>query len=156
MTDPETRLRQAFQALADSVDTEPLVTQRRRRPLVPVLATAATVLVIGAAVVLARQSPEPAPPAAVSTAPTLTARAVPFDLLTHCGVDEALVEGVYYEAETPLIGPARSAPDGWDNPYQRGTMTLISSATAVFHDDLGHEVRFRARAGATTFKHLCD
>ncbi|KZB80091.1 hypothetical protein [Amycolatopsis regifaucium] len=84
------------------------------------------------------------------------ARSFPFALYTHCGIDEALVDGVYFEAERPLIGEAFSAPPGWDNPYQRGRMTLPSPDRAVFRDDLGHEVAFHARPGATAFKRICD
>lgn len=90
--------------------------------------------------------------------PPLTAQAevMPYDLYTHCGVDEAKIGAVYFEAESPLIGTARSAPPGWGNPEQPGTMTLLSSDRVVFHDDLGHEVFFRARPGATTPKLICD
>lgn len=85
-----------------------------------------------------------------------TAGALPYELYTHCGVDEALVDGIYFEADRPLIGEASSAPPGWDNPYQRGTMTLPEPGRAVFRDDRGHEVTFHSRPGATGFKRLCD
>ena len=68
---------------------------------------------------------------------------------------ETLVGGTYFEADTPLVGPG-NPPKGWVNPYQRGTMTLLTTSTAEFHDSAGHTVRFHARAGATGFKNLCD
>ncbi len=46
-------------------------------------------------------------------------------------------------------------PRGWGNPYQQGTMTLLSPAEAVFRDRAGHQVRFRLRSSAKTFKHVC-
>ncbi|WP_410614317.1 hypothetical protein [Amycolatopsis sp. lyj-109] len=159
MTDVEDRLRRAFHAFADTVDVRPApLPAPRRRPAAPLLAAAATVLVAGVLVVTATP-PEPAPPAAPT--PTLAPAPTPvtlpnFALLTHCGVDEAKIGDRFYEAETPLIGPARSSPPGWDNPYQEGTITLTSPVAAVFRDHLGHEVRFRLRPGATEFKQLCD
>ncbi|MFF1614355.1 hypothetical protein ACFVYA_41915 [Amycolatopsis sp. NPDC058278] len=158
-TEIEDRLRRAFAALASAVDvpdTEPELPRRRR--WVPVAAVAAAVVVVAGAVAFALSRPDP-PPAtlAVSTPPRTTAPpSFAFALLTHCGVDEAKVGNTYFEAETPLSGPARSAPAGWDDPYQHGTVTLYPPDAAVFHDARGHEVRFRARPGATGFKHLCD
>jgi len=156
MTEVENRLRQAFHALADTVDVEPAPAPAPRRRLVgPLVAAAATVLAAGVIVVLAAQ-PEPAPvPPAVVPLPTV-ASLPNFALLTHCGVDEAKIGVQFYEAETPLVGPAQSAPAGWDNPYQEGTMTLDAPGSAVFRDYHGHEVRFRLRPGATEFKRLCD
>lgn len=158
MTDLENRLRRAFHALADTVDVEPAPLPVPRRHLaVPLAAAAATVLVAGTIAVLAsRPGPAPVPPA-TPPAPTATPVTLPgFALLTHCGVDEVRIGTRYYEAVTPLIGPAHSAPPGWDNPYQHGTMTLDSPDSAVFRDDRGHEVRFRVRDGATAFKQLCE
>ncbi|MFH9723194.1 hypothetical protein ACH4M4_09500 [Streptomyces sp. NPDC017254] len=86
---------------------------------------------------------------------TPSVRAIPFELYTHCGIDEARVGSTYFEAETPLSGGAGNPPDGWDNPTQRGTMTLTSETEAVFTDDAGHEVKFRARPGASAFKRIC-
>lgn len=82
-------------------------------------------------------------------------RTMPFELLTHCGIDEALVGGTYFEARTPLSDGSGNPPDGWGNPTQHGTMTLTSGSEAVFTDDAGHEVHFRARPTAKAFKHLC-
>ncbi|MDH6439423.1 hypothetical protein M2158_007964 [Streptomyces sp. SAI-144] len=80
---------------------------------------------------------------------------IPFDLYTHCGIDEARIGSTYFEAEVPLSDGSGNPPDGWDNPTQRGTMTLKSETEAVFTDGAGHEVYFRARTGASTFKHVC-
>jgi hypothetical protein len=162
MTDVEDRLRSAFHALADTVDIRPAPRSApRRRPAVPLLAAAATVLVAGVIVVVAATPPEPKPAPPAAPPPALTPAPTPvtlpnFALLTHCGVDEAKIGDRFYEAETPLIGPVRSSPPGWDNPFQEGTMTIVSPGSAVFRDRLGHEVRFRQRPGATEFKHICE
>ncbi|SDZ08782.1 hypothetical protein SAMN05421504_109133 [Amycolatopsis xylanica] len=114
------------------------------------------VAVAGIACVYATRIPPPSPlfePPALSLA---APDSMPFDLLTHCGVDEAKIGTVYFEAEVPLIGTAQSAPPGWGNPLQPGRMTLLTPNRAVFRDDLGHEVFFRARPGATAPKLLCD
>ncbi|MEV4942193.1 hypothetical protein [Streptomyces zaomyceticus] len=93
---------------------------------------------------------------ATQTAPaTPTPRAISFELYTHCGIDEARIGPTYFEAETPLSDGSGNPPDGWGNPTQLGTMTLRSATEAVFTDDAGHEVKFRARPGARAFKHIC-
>ncbi|MEU1231995.1 hypothetical protein [Streptomyces sp. NPDC005828] len=82
-------------------------------------------------------------------------RTIPFDLYTHCGIDEARIGSRYFAAETPLSDGSGNPPEGWGNPYQRGTMTLTSETEAVFTDDAGHEVKFRARPGTEPSKPLC-
>ncbi|MFF4758351.1 hypothetical protein [Streptomyces sp. NPDC001292] len=86
---------------------------------------------------------------------TPSGRSIPYDLYTHCGIDEARIGSTYFEAEAPLSDGSGNPPEGWGNPTQRGTMTLTSEREAVFTDDAGHEVKFRARPGASAFKHLC-
>ncbi|KAF5990711.1 hypothetical protein [Streptomyces sp. WAC00263] len=87
---------------------------------------------------------------------TPSVRTIPFDLYTHCGIDEARIGSTYFEADPPLSDDSGNPPEGWDNPIQHGTMTLKSATEAVFTDDAGHEVKFRARPGATAFKRLCS
>lgn len=86
---------------------------------------------------------------------TPSGRTIPFELYTHCGIDEALVGSTYFEASTPLSDGSGNPPEGWGNPTQWGTMTLKSESEAVFTDDAGHEVHFRARPGANTPKQVC-
>ncbi len=81
--------------------------------------------------------------------------AVPFNLFTHCGVREALVDGTYFLADEILDDGNGNPPAGWDNPYQAGTMT-VSGSTAVFRDDAGHAVTFHSRPGATGFLNMCS
>ncbi|MFH9237850.1 hypothetical protein ACH4KO_21365 [Streptomyces anulatus] len=87
---------------------------------------------------------------------TPSGRTIPFDLYTHCGIDEARIGSTYFEAETPLSDGSGNPPEGWDNPAQHGTMTLKTETEAVFTDNAGHEVKFRARPGASGFKRLCS
>jgi hypothetical protein len=94
-------------------------------------------------------------PSAAAAPATPSSRTIPFDLYTHCGIDEARIGSTYFEAETPLSDGSGNPPEGWDNPAQHGTMTLESKTEAVFTDDAGHEVTFRARPGADGFKRVC-
>jgi hypothetical protein len=80
---------------------------------------------------------------------------MPYDLYTHCGIDEARINGRFYEAVKPLSDGNSNPPPGWGNPYQQGTMTLAPPSAAVFTDRSGHRVAFKVRAGATGFKHVC-
>jgi hypothetical protein len=114
----------------------------------------------GLAVVLVGCGSGSAPPAAGSSRPSTAAAAArparPYQLYTHCGIDEVRIGSRYYEAVHPLSDGQGNPPAGWGNPYQPGTMTLRPPAAAVFRDDAGHQVHFRLRPGATAFKHLCS
>jgi hypothetical protein len=79
-----------------------------------------------------------------------------YQLYTHCGINEARIGNHYFEAVHPLSDGQGNPPPGWGNPYQPGTMTLLSPAMAVFRDQAGHHVRFRLRRGATEFEHVCS
>ncbi len=82
-------------------------------------------------------------------------RAIPYNLYTHCGVSEAHVAGLYYVAVHPLSDGSGDPPAGWGNPYDPGTMTLVSATEAVFTDGVGHSVVFEVRPGAKTFLRAC-
>ena len=55
-----------------------------------------------------------------------------FELMTHCGIDHAIVRGVMYRANPDLDNGIHNPPEGWSNPYQVGTMRLDSDGTATF------------------------
>src|ERR1039457_770589 len=82
----------------------------------------------GVAVVLAGCGSGPAPLAGGASRPATTAVAAgaprPYQLSTHCGIDEARIGNRYYEAVHPLSDGQGNPPAGWGNPYQQGTMTL--------------------------------
>ncbi|MFF7203741.1 hypothetical protein [Streptomyces sp. NPDC008141] len=101
-----------------------------------------------------QESPSARTTPSVRTAPS--ARTIAFQLYTHCGIGEARIGSTYFEAETPLSDGSAGPPEGWDNPYQSGRMTLTSATRAVFTDDAGHEVVFRARPGAKAFTVICQ
>jgi hypothetical protein len=82
--------------------------------------------------------PSPTTAAATTTAP----KPIPYNLYTHCGIDYARVGNRYYEATPPLSDGSGNPPPGWGNPYQPGTMTVISPTQAVFTDKAGHRVVF--------------
>jgi len=117
-------------------------------------------ILAGAAMVLAAcgggTAAQAAKPAAPSRTAAATAGAVrPYLLYTHCGIDEARIGNRYYEAVHPLSDGHGDPPAGWGNPYQRGTMTLLSPDEAVFRDDAGHQVLFRLQTGVRSFQHVC-
>jgi hypothetical protein len=88
-------------------------------------------------------SPAAAPAARTTAAARTTPpKAVPYNLYTHCGIDYAQVGNRYYEATPPLSDGSGNPPPGWGNPYQPGTMTVISPTQAVFTDKAGHRVVF--------------
>jgi hypothetical protein len=104
----------------------------------------------------AAQVTSPARPTTTTTAAAAARSPQPYQLYTHCGIDEARIGNRYFEAVHPLSDGPGNPPPGWGNPYQQGTMTLLSPAEAVFRDDAGHQVQFRLRPGAITFEHLCS
>jgi len=55
----------------------------------------------------------------------------PFDLLTHCGIDGAFIDGGWWKARTPL-NENGNPPEGWDNPTQSGTLYFTAEDQAVF------------------------
>ena len=83
-------------------------------------------------------------------------KTTPYNLYTHCGVSEARVGSRYFVAVHPLSDGAGNPPAGWGNPYQAGTMILVSATEAEFTDTVGHRVIFRARPGAKTFLRVCS
>jgi hypothetical protein len=83
-----------------------------------------------------------ASPAAAPAARTTMPKPVPCNLYTHCGIDYAQVGNRYYEATPPLSDGSGNPPPGWGNPYQPGTMTVISATQAVFTDKAGRRVVF--------------
>jgi hypothetical protein len=107
---------------------------------------AAAIAAVPLAAMLAgcESTPSPAaPPSPTAAAATTTApKPVPYDLYTHCGIDYTRVGNRYYVATPPLSDGSGNPPPGWGNPYQPGTMTVISPTQAVFTDNAGHRVVF--------------
>lgn len=55
-----------------------------------------------------------------------------FDLLTHCGVSHGFFDGRWWRSEAAIEAPAASAPEGWDDPYETGTLVLVDAELAEF------------------------
>jgi hypothetical protein len=121
---------------------------REWRRLAAVLAGAAAAGPLAAVLVACGSASGPAAaPAASSAGPKPAAssagpKPVPYNLYTHCGIDYARVGNRYYEATPPLSDGSGNPPPGWGNPYQPGTLTVISPTKAVFTDTAGHRVVF--------------
>jgi len=65
-----------------------------------------------------------------------------FEVYTHCGVENTRIQGFWWHAEPPLYNKRRNGPPaGWGDPYQTGTLTMVSDDRAVF-EALGRKVVF--------------
>ena len=74
---------------------------------------------------------------AVTPTPGETATSTEFDLYTHCGINELRVNDRYFQhVGGSLDDGSGNPPSGWDNPYQRGTLT-VSGNLAVFQEPGG-------------------
>ena len=113
-------------------------------------------LAIVAGVVTACGSPAPSAAGPADTATAAARSPQPYQLYTHCGIDEARIGNRYFEAVHPLSDGNGNPPPGWGDPYQEGTMTLVTPTRAVFSDAAGHRVLFRLRPGVTGFRHVCS
>lgn len=79
-----------------------------------------------------------------------------FALYTHCGIGVMTYEGRWYERVGGLLDDGQgNPPAGWDNPYQRGTLTA-SGARLVFQDDAGHREVFRPRPTSASPSPTCS
>ena len=96
-------------------------------------------------------------PIAAPTTPAQSGQVqtVVFDLYTHCGINNFMAYGKYFaRIGGSLSDGSGNPPDGWGNPFQRGTLTL-SGDTAVFRDKLGHVERFKAEKRPADSRGLC-
>lgn len=77
---------------------------------------------------------EPASPAPTAVLPSVR----PFTMYTHCGVENALIDGRWWHVDQPLYrgAPGSGPPQGWANPSQRGVLTFTSDDRAVFQAGL--------------------
>lgn len=57
----------------------------------------------------------------------------PFTVYTHCGVENARIDGQWWHAKPPLYNQDQSGPPkGWGDPHQDGTLTMVATDRAVF------------------------
>lgn len=66
----------------------------------------------------------------------------PYRLYTHCGVLGAYFDGRWWRARPPLSDGSGNPPEGWGNPFEDGTLTLLEGDVAEFEAQLGQTVRF--------------
>jgi hypothetical protein len=77
----------------------------------------------------------------------------PYRLYTHCGIEWASIDGVYWHADQHL-SDGGNPPPGWGDPLQVGTLTISHHATAEFVSAAG-SVTFR-RTDRTEPPVLCS
>lgn len=123
-------------------------------PVGPAVALAVVAFVLAACGSPPARLASPARPSLASAGANTSPQ--PYQLYTHCGIDEARIGNRYFEAVHPLSDGQGNPPPGWGNPYQPGTMSALSPTTVVFRDRAGHRVQFRLRPGATRFQHVCS
>lgn len=68
---------------------------------------------------------------------TPEARAIPYQLYTHCGIEWARIKGTFWRAQRPLSDGNGNPPAGWGNPFQHGTLTFMNAKTARFASAAG-------------------
>ena len=66
----------------------------------------------------------------------------PYILYTHCGVLWTYFNGRWWEASPPLVDSA-GPPRGWGNPFDSGTMKLVSESLARFTGGSGQTAEFK-------------
>jgi len=82
--------------------------------------------------------------------------AEPFSLYTHCGIHELTFGGRWYQRVGGALDDGQgNSPQGWDNPFQAGTLTG-SGSTVLFRDRAGHCEVFQLRPGVTRPKVICS
>ena len=68
-----------------------------------------------------------------------------YELYTHCGILSAEFDGREWDATPPLTDGSGNPPEGWGNPSDHGTMTLLADNVAEFKSDGGLVARFAPR-----------
>ena len=79
----------------------------------------------------------------------------PYELRTHCGIDDTFFDGRYWVADPPLHDGSHNPPRGWGNPTQRGTIRLLPGESAEFRS--GHDLVARFRVAPPSHRPVeCD
>jgi len=55
-----------------------------------------------------------------------------YTLYTHCGIKWTRIDGVWWQASTPLNDGNANPPPSWGNPYDAGEMEIVDEATAIY------------------------
>ena len=67
----------------------------------------------------------------------------PFRLLTHCGIGPIYFDGWAWVPRSSLAGLEPNPPPGWGNPFEVGTVRLITGNALVLTSRAGRSLRFR-------------
>lgn len=79
-----------------------------------------------------------------------------YTLHTHCGIYELSHDGKWYVRDGGRLDNGYgNPPNGWNDPYQRGDLS-VHGDTAVFTDAAGHREVFTVRKGATRPLQVCS
>jgi hypothetical protein len=73
-----------------------------------------------------------------------------FRLYTHCGLDWPLamdVDGSFWDLKGPASDVSGNPPTGFGNPYDLGTVTLISPTLAQYKSNSGAVMQWSRHAG---------
>lgn len=70
----------------------------------------------------------------------------PYRLYTHCGIEWARVDGVWWRAAEPASDGQGNPPDGSGNPFDDGELVIVDHATAVYRGSGPGEVVFERTA----------
>jgi hypothetical protein len=62
-------------------------------------------------------------------------------LSTHCGVEWARIDGVWWRT-TPRNDGSANPPSGWGNPYDAGRLQIVDGFTAVYAGGPDVDVEF--------------
>lgn len=63
-------------------------------------------------------------------------------LYTHCGIEWARIDGVWWQA-TPLDdGRPSLLPVGWGDPYDAGELEIVTATSAIYRGGPDAEVEF--------------
>ncbi len=76
-------------------------------------------------------------------------------LYVHCGVRWARIDGTWWETAAPLDDGNANPPNGWGNPYDAGSLTVVDETTAEYRGGPDVTVRF-GRTDATEPPFACE
>lgn len=75
-------------------------------------------------------------------------------MYVHCGVRWMRIDGVWWET-APLDDGNANPPEGWGNPFDAGTLTVIDETTAEYTGGPDVTVRFE-RSDVTQAPFACE
>ena len=79
------------------------------------------------------------------------------ELNTHCGIFGTSFDLRRWVADPPLTDEKGvNPPPGWGNPFEEGTMELLSANVAEFRGESGVVAQFRLRAPSDPVPPACE